>query len=255
MSERRKERRVPIEAPIVLKIGKRAVVATTRDVSYRGLYVSLNELPGLRQLVQIEFELPGEARPFTAHAMVIRHGESPSGIGLEFFGSTSHPEWDGYVQNIMRQPPAAMPRVSVAPPAPAQRISVPPPLPNARPSYSPPGPYQGPERRRAPRIVMRLELRLRTPRSIHAAHTTDISMAGVCVVSTDVQAGIGEQVIVNLIQPGTSFSFRRDGVLQRLVPKDGGWQHVAIEFSPLDGMKEVLFAEFMNRAWAASGGG
>lgn len=66
----------------------------------------------------------------------------------------------------------------------------------------------------------------------------------------DVQATIGEQVIVNLIQPGTSFSFRRDGTIRRTTALEGGWTHLGVEFTALEPMREVLFADFMNVAYA-----
>jgi hypothetical protein len=111
--------------------------------------------------------------------------------------------------------------------------------------------YGGAERRVAPRVKMQLELRLRTSRSIHVAHTIDISMMGVGVLVADCPAQIGEQVIVNLIQPGTSMSFRRDGTVSRVTTVLGSWLHVAIHFAPVDPMREVLFANFMNTAYAA----
>jgi hypothetical protein len=102
------------------------------------------------------------------------------------------------------------------------------------------------------RIRMQLELRLRTPRSIHTAYTYDVSMLGATLTVADLQGQEGEPVILNLIQPGTSFSFRRDGVLKTVRAAEGNWVYVGVEFSPLDPMREVLFAEFMNSAWAAT---
>lgn len=105
---------------------------------------------------------------------------------------------------------------------------------------------------------MQLELRLRTPRSIHTAQTADVSMLGATLIVSDLQAQTGEPVIVNLIQPGTSFSFRRDGVLRRIdaVPAaEGSWSHAGVEFGPLDPTRELLFAEFMNTAYATLKGG
>src|SRR5690606_31406778 len=124
------------------------------------------------------------------------------------------------------------------------------PGPGPAPHPPTPPPYDGPERRRAPRIHMQLELRLRTPRPLHTAHPVDVSMLRATIAVTDLQAQLGEPVIVNLIQPGTSFSFRRDGVLRRISPVEGPWSHVGVEFGPLEPTREVLFAEFMNAAYA-----
>ncbi len=286
MNERRKDKRAIVDLPITVKIGKRQLAGTTLNVSFHGLSVKLSETPPIRQLVNIDLNLPS-GKPFTAHAMVV-HGNEGA-VGLEFFGRTSHPEWDEFVQAVLRSPtnpsaaavttnPSAAavttnPKVSIPPlpmatPSAAARVPSGPPGPSAStpamPAVStpPPGalgppplpapapPYQGPERRRAPRIQMQLELRLRTPRSIHTASTVDVSMTGATIAVADLQAQIGEPVIVNLIQPGTSFSFRRDGILRRVTALEGPWTHAGVEFTPLDPAREVLFAEFMNTAYA-----
>lgn len=287
MNERRKDKRAIVDLPITVKIGKRQLAGTTLNVSFHGLSVKLSETPPIRQLVNIDLNLPS-GKPFAAHAMVV-HGNDGA-VGLEFFGRTSHPEWDEFVQTALRSPtnPSAVavttnpnaaavttnPKVSIPPlpmpspgtparapsaaPGPSTSspampaVSTPPPAgpigPPPQPAPAPP--YQGPERRRAPRIQMQLELRLRTPRSIHIASTVDVSMTGATIAVAELQAQVGEPVIVNLIQPGTSFSFRRDGVLRRVTAIEGPWAHAGVEFTPLDPAREVLFAEFMNTAYA-----
>lgn len=282
-----------MEAAAVLKIGKKPLAASVTNVSFHGLSLRMDEAPPLRQLVQVEMELP-TGKPFSAHAMVV-HAEGAR-VGLEFFGRTSNADWDEFVQGLVRvsllppdpnaaavrppprPPPAAPPSrrsaelAHQAPPGPPQvgaAPPLPPPLPPGRsqpgiPAHAPPpppasppvqppapkAPYLGPDRRRAPRVDLRLELRLRTSRSIHTAFTTTVSMLGATVLVSDGQVASGEQVILNLIQPGTSFSFRRDGVVRTVGPTDGGFV-LGIEFLPLDPMREVLFAEFMNTAYAA----
>lgn len=298
MNERRKDKRCPIDLPITVKIGKRHLAGVTVNVSFHGLLVKVDETPPLRQLVHIDLSLP-PAKPFTGHAMVVHAADGM--IGLEFFGRSTNPDWDEFIQGLMRSPqtnpaglaPPNMPsmppgggvvlptRTSTGAPLPQtnprlaaptmQSPSGPPPIPpipttppGARPSpiaapsappapppaQAPRQPYAGPERRRAPRIGMQLELRVRTPRSIHAAHTVDVSMIGATLIVSELQAQIGEPVIINLIQPGTSFSFRRDGVIRRISPVEGPWVHAGIEFSALEPTREVLFAEFMNTAYS-----
>ncbi|NUP09243.1 MAG: PilZ domain-containing protein [Polyangiaceae bacterium] len=304
MNERRRDKRAPIDLPITIKVGKRPLSGSTINASFHGLSVKLDETPPIRQLVQIDVALP-TGKSVTAHAMVVHAADGV--IGLEFFGRSTNPDWDEFVQQQLRSPgasiapgpsaptqlsPGTNPKVSIPPPLP-RSASVPPPMPTTPPGARPappippqppqppappqppqapqppspptgpgpapasptPPPYAGPERRRAPRIHMQLELRLRTPRSIHTAQTVDVSMIGATVAVSDLQAQIGEPVIVNLIQPGTSFSFRRDGVLRRISPVEGAWAHVGVEFTPLEPVREVLFAEFMNTAYAALKGG
>lgn len=293
MNERRRDKRLGVELPITLKVGKKPLFGTTVNVSFHGMSVHVEEPPPIRQLVQVELDLaPG--KPFSAHMMVVHVADK--NIGLEFFGRSNNPDWDEFVQGAMRSPttnprisappplPVANPNVISVPPAPNigvvapvgalagplaanqlgtnPNVGVPPGLPHTpakgipaapRPptQSAPPGPYTGPERRRAPRIQMKLELRLRTPRSIHTAFTSDVSMIGATVLVSDLQAGPGETLIVNLIQPGTSFSFRRDGILKWARPLEAPWTQIGVEFSGLEQMREMLFAEFMNTAYAA----
>ena len=245
-------------------MGKKAHAATTVNVSFKGICVKLDNPPPVRNLVQLEIDLPS-AR-LSGHAMVVHVSENL--VGMEFFGRGLGQEWDDHVQSIGRTslgpPPAGGGSASVPPPLPS--IPAPPvPVTPARPVTSPvvatPAPPTGPktgpsgsvagaERRRAPRIPLRLELRLRTPRSIHSGYTTEVSMLSAGMLVQDIQIAMGEPVIVNLIQPGTSFSFRRDGVVKRQTPLDGGWTHLGVEFSALEAMREVLFADFMNVAFA-----
>ncbi len=255
-----------------MKWGKKSFPTTTVDVSFKGLGIRLQEQPPPRQLVQIEIEIPGGA-PVTAHAMVVHKQEGA--IGVEFFGRGVGPEWDAYVQTASRTSLGPPPAGSHPPPAPG----APPPLPPVQLPTTParamtpaagvtppvgviqvqpapghrtgPRTYTGAERRRAPRIALRLELRLRTPRSIHNGYTTEVSMLSAGLLVQDAQVGIGETVILNLIQPGTSFSFRRDGLVKRLTQLEGGWSHLGVEFTPLEPMREVLFADFMNVAFAS----
>ncbi len=320
MNERRRDRRFAVDTSAVLKIGKKPQVASVVNVSFHGLSVTVEDPPPLRQLVQIQLELPS-GKKFTVQAKVV-HVEA-NRIGLEFFGRNSNPDWDEFMQSLMRssllppepqQPPQPRPPPRPPPAPPPSRRSpagppnlpqaAPPPSPSSPPNYpgkgqpnfpsqapptfqnqaaslplppnnsantpssppqgGPPGqgarlrpsdpPYQGQERRCVPRINLQLELRLRTPRSIHTAFTRSVSMVGATVVMLDGEVGIAEQVIVNLIQPGTNFSFKRDGVVRRIQPAADGL-HVGVEFSPLDPMREVLFADFMNTAYATLSSG
>lgn len=266
MNERRRDRRNPVDVPVTVKVGKKSFAAAAVNVSFKGLAIKLDDPPPVRQLVQLEIALPTTS--VSAHAMVVHVAGNVA--GLEFFGRGAGPEWDEYVGTLGRTS-LAPPGGSSMPPAAGgsipPRASVPPPLPTtpARPITPPPGAqhlvpptgprtgpqaFSGAERRRAPRIPLRLELRLRTPRSIHSGYTTEVSMLSAGILVQEAQVTTGEQVIVNLIQPGTSFSFRRDGTIRRQTSLEGGWVHVGIEFSPLEPMREVLFADFMNVAYA-----
>ncbi|MFO0549689.1 MAG: PilZ domain-containing protein [Polyangiaceae bacterium] len=322
MNERRRDRRLPISLPVTLKLGKKPLTGETTNVSFHGLGLRVEGAVNVRQLVQLEAQLPS-GKILSAHTMVVH---SANGfVGLEFFGRGANAEWDEFVQGLLRSAGASMPppggpapnlppvmglapppmpstnpnlrapvapmitppqghaiagdRVSGLPPpvplAPSgwpgtnPNVATPPPAPAAPPPRTAPSqppappqppprsvtspvrqPYAGPERRRAPRIEMQIELRLRTPRSIHVGFTVDVSMLGATVATQDIQVQPGESVVVNLIQPGTNFSFRRDGIATRLVAIEGNWSHVGVAFNALDPTREVMFAEFMNTAYS-----
>jgi hypothetical protein len=276
MNERRRDFRSPVEIPVTVKVGKKTYAATTVNVSFKGIAVRLEEALPLRQLVQLEIELPGGGGQLSGHAMVVHASQGL--IGLEFFGRGVGPAWDDYVQSTGRaslQPPAggvpplappvgSTPARPITNPAMTPPHAISPPLMTPPHAMTPPGgvrpslagpsaaarPSQSPERRRSPRIPLRIELRLRTPRSMHPAFTTEVSMLSAGILVQGAEVAVGEPVIVNLIQPGTSFSFRRDGTIRRVAPVEGGWCHVGIEFAPLEPMREVLFADFMNTAYA-----
>jgi hypothetical protein len=154
-----------------------------------------------------------------------------------------------------RSNPGTVPMAPARPPAPPppapSRPVAPPPTPAAAP-----GPYSGPERRRAPRVALAIELRMRTPRAALDGQTFNISMAGILALVNDPSVTPGEPVAINLLQPRTSMTFRRDGMVSRVYPVDGGRMLLGIDFAPLDSMQEVLFADFLNTAYATltSGG-
>jgi c-di-GMP-binding flagellar brake protein YcgR len=119
----------------------------------------------------------------------------------------------------------------------------------ASPSAPPPG---GVERRRHPRVPLPVDIRIRTTRSMHAATGIDVSLGGVSLCAPDLALNIGDQVILNIAQPGTNFTFRLDAVVRRTLPSPHpGTFAFGFEFLPLDGTRQTLLAEFLEAAAAA----
>ncbi len=117
--QNRREPRLRTQVPVILTFGKKTVATTTEDISYRGLYVPMDEdFPALRMLVKVEIQLPNGAEAFTPHAMVVRHGDDygKRGIGLEFFGRTESVTWDQFVRDTQQQPQAHLSSPSAPPP-------------------------------------------------------------------------------------------------------------------------------------------
>ena len=102
MSFNRREPRLRAQVPVLITVGKKTVTASTEDVSYHGLYVAIDERPGLRQLIRVEVQMPNRGtETFSTHATVVRHDNDYGrvGVGLEFFGRTE----DG-LSFVQRQP-------------------------------------------------------------------------------------------------------------------------------------------------------
>jgi hypothetical protein len=156
----------------------------------------------------------------------------------------------------MAPPPMAPPPMApppMAPPPMAPPPMAPPPAPAAPPPPS--GPYMGQDRRRAPRVELPVELRMRTSRAALEGRTLNLSMAGLRAVVADRTVAPGEPVAINLLQPRTNAAFRRDGVIVRVEPFDAQWTAIAIDFAILDPATELQFAEFLNAVYAIVHGG
>jgi hypothetical protein len=113
----------------------------------------------------------------------------------------------------------------------------------------------GQDRRRAPRVELPVELRMRTSRSALEGRTLNLSMAGLRALVVDRTVVPGEPVAINLLQPRTNAVFRRDGTIVRVEPFDPQWTAIAIDFALLDPATELQFAEFLNAVYAIVHGG
>jgi hypothetical protein len=89
---------------------------------------------------------------------------------------------------------------------------------------------------------------MRTPRAALESFTTNISMTGILAIVNDPNVAAGEPVAINLLQPGTSVTFRRDGMITRVQQGARGFA-LGIDFAPVDSMQEVLFADFLNASY------
>jgi len=90
---------------------------------------------------------------------------------------------------------------------------------------------------------------------MHQTHGLDVSLGGVSLCGPDLALTIGEQVILNLSQPGTNFTFRLDAVVRRTLPSPHpGTFAFGCEFLPLDPTRFALLVEFLESATAALGG-
>jgi hypothetical protein len=107
MNDKRSEPRFRFELAVTLTAGRRSWKLSTHDVSYRGMFVSLDEPPRPRELVRVEATLPDESR-LTLQGMitfVTLKGDEfgrPRGAGIQFFGSggAEHQQWEAFVRKV-----------------------------------------------------------------------------------------------------------------------------------------------------------
>lgn len=84
---------------------------------------------------------------------------------------------------------------------------------------------------------------------MHVAHTIDVSLGGASAAGADLSLSVGEQIIVNLLKPGTILSFRVDAVVRRTLPSPyPGTFAFGFEFLPMEPNRQALFNEFLETA-------
>jgi len=107
MNDKRSEPRFRFDLAVTLTAGRRSWRLSTHDVSYRGMFVSLDEPPRPRELVRVEATLP-EGDSLTLQGMItfvtVKDDEfgRPRGAGIQFFGSggAEHQMWEAFVRKV-----------------------------------------------------------------------------------------------------------------------------------------------------------
>lgn len=104
-----RQKRVPVETPVLLQTRANTVSGKTHDISLNGIYISIPEDLGEGLSVKIEILLPGENRPIVASGRIawVNVGDNrakphyPSGCGVEL--TNFDDEGDALMQNYLRQ--------------------------------------------------------------------------------------------------------------------------------------------------------
>ena len=117
MDERRSEARFRFELTVTLTAGRRTWELSTHDVSYRGMFVSLDDPPRPRELVRVDAVLP-EGDRLTLQGMVafvtskVDDVGRPPGVGIRFLGSggPEHDQWEGFVRKVWEEQHRRKPR-------------------------------------------------------------------------------------------------------------------------------------------------
>jgi c-di-GMP-binding flagellar brake protein YcgR len=107
-SEKRREPRFAARVGVRVVRRGETVEYLTNDVSFRGAFVRTDAPPALRQLVKVEFVLPGNTI-VSAHAMVVHvesrdpDGEKIPGFGLQFYGPMDREQqkaWERFIYDL-----------------------------------------------------------------------------------------------------------------------------------------------------------
>lgn len=104
VTERRRDRRLPFRVRLILSRGGQAEAAWTEDVCFAGVFVRMDTLLPVRQLVRLKLTLPPENDELSAMGMVARHlparGPLPPGVGIQFYslGTAERHRWTRFIQ-------------------------------------------------------------------------------------------------------------------------------------------------------------
>jgi hypothetical protein len=109
--DQRREPRFACQLPAILWRGKRSLSVVTENISFSGLFLSMAAPPAVRELVEIEIQLPPEDRPVRVHGMVMhailrgRDAERVAGIGIELraLRAEARAAWERFVRHEQAQ--------------------------------------------------------------------------------------------------------------------------------------------------------
>lgn len=127
MDEQRREPRFRYELAVTMTAGRRTWSLSTHDVSYRGMFVRLDDPPKPREFVRLEVSLPDGGKLVLQGmvAFVTREGDEmgrPPGVGIQFFGSggAEHQAWEAFVRKVWEEQQRRKPKTR----APHAHVSV-----------------------------------------------------------------------------------------------------------------------------------
>jgi c-di-GMP-binding flagellar brake protein YcgR len=228
-SDRRRHRRYLIETPARLYLGRKALVGSTVDVSFGGLFLSTEDRVPPRQLGRLGIELPPDRFQFECHAMTVHsidagaEGSWTPGIGLQLFAldPAATTVWTSFIRYVQLRYPEVVSRNR--PQAPAD--------PDAQ------------QRREFSRAPARLELTLGAGPDAASVYSRDVSAGGM-FVRTDVDLPVGAGVVIEVVHHETLERFPIDAVVR--------WRNerresagLGVEFVGLDETRRQQFFDFI----------
>lgn len=223
---KRRDLRYAIRFPAKLAYGKKELSLFTEDVSFRGIFVSTDTPPKLRQLVRIQLILPDGERALKVHGMVV-HVTDPAqkrpGVGIQFYAldHEARDTWDALIRYVEAH----------CPPASEQAPFV---LPENTPE---------PVRVRFERHTAVLRVKLPTMKDLEALYANELSKGGM-FVPTALDLPAGTDVVLQVTHPETEEVFLLDAVVRHRhvqLPARGYF----VEFLGVDAARRADFLDFV----------
>jgi hypothetical protein len=110
--DQRREPRYTCRLPALLRRGKRSLDIRTENVSLSGLFLRMTAPPAVRELVEIEIQLPDDSN-VRLHAMVVhairrgRDAEGIPGMGVELraLSADARAAWERFIRSVQARAP------------------------------------------------------------------------------------------------------------------------------------------------------
>jgi len=232
MSEaQRRDKRYPYPLPVSLTWKRHTTKATAKDVSFNGLFLPTPQDIALRQLVQVQADLPWDEFHLVAMAMVVHVARSEStkpeseGIGLQFFalGKEEGAAWHTFVDRVRQVVAEADEEGWVA----SLRL-----------------PKKAHEKRAFSRFAAVLEVRTDSLGELVTLYTRDVSKGGMFLL-TELELDVGDLLQLEIVHPDTGRKFPVRSIVRRRVDQPE-MRGVGVQFVELHGSRREEFWRFVS---------
>lgn len=220
--QRRRDKRYSVQLPLVIRWGNKRIECLTDDVSYRGLFVRVDDPPRVRELIQIEAELPPDGAPFASHGMTVwahrpeQGGDRAPGAGIQFYAmGEERPKWEMFINHVRK----------TADLVPDSRTDI------------------DVVKREHPRFSVRFAVRPRTFDELMTMYSRDVSRGGM-FLATQKQLEVDTELQLDIKHPEAEQTFSIEAVVRRV--SEGKSPGIGVEFHKLGDRERDAFYEFIH---------
>jgi Tfp pilus assembly protein PilZ len=227
----RRDKRYPYPLSVSLNWKRVTTQVTAKDVSFNGLFLPTPQEIALRQLVQVQADLPWDEFHLVAMAMVVHVAKSESatpeaeGIGLQFFalGKEEAAAWHTFVDRVRQVVAEADEEGWTA------RLRL---------------PKKGAEKRAFGRFAAVLEVRTDSLGELVTLYTRDVSKGGMFLI-TDLDLDVGDLLQLEIVHPDTGRKFPVRSIVRRRVDQPD-FRGIGVQFVELHGTRREEFWRFVS---------